>query len=422
MERTSMYTQGRSRLKNALIGSSIFLGVVLFTYFLLLPGLSPHEYEPQQEVHATQEEKKEVKEIKKVAHIKTPSAVKAVYMTQCAASTDHFRGHLTSLIDETELNSIIIDIKDYTGTVAFIRRDPSDEKLVGGGGCRVSDMTELIEDFHGRGIYVIGRITVFQDPYLAGVRPEWAVIRASDGSVWRDNKGLAFIDVGATPYWDWVVDLAKESYDIGFDEINFDYIRYPSDGNMRDIAFPHSGDRPKADVLESFFSYLHKELEGTGIVTSADIFGMTTTAEGDMNIGQIFERTLPYFDYVAPMVYPSHYPAGFNGYGDPNKYPYNVIYDALASAVVRAVATSTKLTFAGAIALPASTSTTQVLYQKSSFDPNVVRPWLQDFDYGGNYGPKEVRAQIQATYDAGLNSWMLWDPANNYTREALKAE
>lgn len=418
---TYMSKAGKIKMKNTIIGSVIAIGVVLLFVFVVVPAFSSYQYEIAGGIREIKDNITQPKKSQSI-HIKTPSAVKAVYMTQCAATTDHFRDHLTGLIEETELNSIIIDIKDYTGTVAFTRDNPDSEALVGGGGCRVSDMKELVKDFHERDIYVIGRITVFQDPYLASVRPEWAVKRASDGAIWRDNKGLAFIDVGAQPYWDWVVDLSRESYELGFDEINFDYIRFPSDGNMRDIAFPYSGDRPKDEVLESFFAYLHGELEGTGIVTSADLFGMTTTAVDHMNIGQVFERALPYFDYIAPMVYPSHYPPGFNGYSDPNDYPYDIIRHVLTSAVDRAVATSTAVTFAGAVALPTGTSTPTVTYRKNSFDADVVRPWLQDFDYGGNYGPEEVRAQIQATYDAGLDSWMLWDPANNYTSEALRLE
>lgn len=403
--------------KGTIVISLLGAGVFVIAAFFVVPTLFSYEYAPVEAVKDAVSETVKESFKPQVKHMSTPKAVRAIYMTQCAAATPSFRERLTSLIESTELNSIIIDIKDYTGTVAFSREG----KENGGGGCMVEDMKELVEYFHDRDIYVIGRVTVFQDPYRANAHPEWAVLRASDGAVWRDDKGLSFIDVSARPYWDWVVELTKDSYALGFDEINFDYIRFPSDGNLRDITFPHSGDRPKYRALEDFFEYLSSELEDVGVVTSADLFGMTATAQDDMNIGQILERALPYFDYIAPMVYPSHYPAGYNGYGNPNHNPYGVIYHALSSAVERAIATSTRFDVKGAVQLPTSTSTPQVRYAKPAFDKDVIRPWLQDFDYGGDYGPEEVRAQIQATYDVGLDSWMLWDPANRYTPEALES-
>ena len=170
-------------------------------------------------------------------------------------------------------------------------------------------------------------------------------------------------------------------------------------------------------MLESFFIYLKEQVKPTGVVTSADLFGMTTTNTDDLNIGQVLERALPHFDYVAPMVYPSHYPKSFLNLGNPNKYPYEVIKHSMGEAVRRAQATSTVVSMLGAVSIA---STTPQLYEKSYQNPLKLRPWLQDFDYGGDYGPDEVRAQIKATYDVGLTSWMLWAPSNIYTKEALE--
>ena len=328
-------------------------------------------------------------------HALTPPAVKALYMSACGVATPSIRARIEKLLNETELNSVIIDIKDATGTISFVSSDPRFATL-NGKGCRTKDMREYIEKLHGKGVYVIGRISVFQDPLYVKKHPETAVRRLSDGGIWSDRKGLHFIDVGAREYWPHVVDLAKEAYALGFDEINFDYIRYPSDGNMEDIAFTRSGEVKKADMLKEFFSYLHQNISGTGMVTSADLFGMTTTNEDDLNIGQILENTFPYFDYVSPMVYPSHYTKNFIGLGDPNKHPYEVIFYSMQRGVERAVMASTS--------------------------PDKLRPWIQDFDYGGNYGEEEVRAQINAVNDVGLSSWMLWDPSNRYTEGALFEE
>ncbi len=348
----------------------------------------------------TQNEKDELAFI--VTHIKTPEPLKGIYMTACVAATPSFRAKLVKLIDETELNAVIIDVKDYTGTIAF---PTNNQKLkdVRGTGCAVSDMKEFVGLLHEKGIYVIARITVFQDPTYTKIHPELAVKRASDGAVWKDHKGLSFIDVGAKLFWEYIVALGEESYAIGFDELNFDYIRFPSDGNMKDIYYSWSekeilsdADMGKAKALRNFFSYLHEHLSPTGAVLSADLFGMTTTNTDDLNIGQVLEYAAPYFDYIMPMVYPSHYPPNFNGWKNPNTVPYEIVKFSMDAAARRLTAASTT--------------------------PNKLRPWLQDFDYPVPYTPAMVRTQIQATYDTGLTSWMLWDAGNTYTREALHSE
>ena len=225
------------------------------------------------------------------------------------------------------------------------------------------------------------------------MRPDLAVRRASDGGVWADYKGISWIDPGAKEYWNYLVKIGKESYNDGFDELNFDYIRFPSDGNMKDIKYPFTGTTTKAVMMKNFFSFLNDQLKPTGATLSADLFGMTTTNTDDLNIGQVLENALPYFDYIAPMVYPSHYPSGFLNYKNPASLPYEVVKYSLDKAVARTILASTT--------------------------PYKIRPWLQDFDLGATYTASMVRKQIQATYDAGLDSWMLWDAANTYTPGAV---
>jgi len=375
------------------------------------------------------------------SYVPTPSAVKAIYMSQCVVGTPSFRDDLVELVEQTELNSIVIDIKDYTGGIAFPATDPLLVDHVSSQ-CGARDMKDFIAHLHEKNIYVIGRITVFQDPQYAVQHPELAVqFDDARGKVWKDNKGLSFIDVGAEPFWEYIVALSREARAFGFDELNYDYVRYPSDGPVSNMYLPWTKEQEKADVLETFFAYLHEHVqdeqgypEGMGApATSVDLFGMTTTATNDMNIGQVFERALPHFDYIAPMVYPSHYPNGFNGWANPNTVPYEILHYVLGSAVARAVSTESEVPFLGAEEIVTTTTvppetegaatTTRSVdtgrYKKPVYDANVVRPWIQDFDYGGEYGPKEVRAQIQAAYDVGLHSWMLWAPSNRYTRGAL---
>lgn len=329
-----------------------------------------------------------------VTHLETPETPKALYMTSCVAGTSSWRESLKKLIEETELNAVVIDIKDYSGNVSFKETSK----------CFVSDLKEFVEELHKSNIYVIGRISVFQDPLYTKLHPELAVKKRSDGGVWKDYKGLSFIDVGAKPYWDYIVKISEEAYTLGFDELNYDYVRYPSDGNMQDTSYTWTiGTSTKPEMLRSFFEYLHDSLEDTGVKTSVDLFGMTTTVESDMNIGQVLENALPYFDYVAPMVYPSHYPKTWNGFANPAEHPYEVVKIAMTRGKER----EQKLNISNGLA----TST-----------PSKLRPWLQDFNLGATYGSDKVRAQIQATYDVGLDSWMIWNAGNKYTREALLPE
>ena len=274
-------------------------------------------------------------------------------------------------------------------------------------------MKDFVSALHAKHIYAIGRITVFQDPLYAAAHPELAV-QSKKGGVWKNFGGLAFIDVGAQPFWDYIVELSKAAYqEVGFDELNFDYIRFPSDGPMNDADYTFEGTTtPKTVALENFFSYLSGQLRPLGIPISADLFGYVTVHVDDLGIGQVLERALPYFDYIDPMVYPSHYNSGFEGLKDVNSDPYKVVYTSLANAVLRAEATTTVVAAFGETQIA---STSPQLYEKPPFDKNKIRPWLQAFDYPVPYTPAMIEQQVQATTDAGLNSYLFWDAGNKYT-------
>ncbi len=356
------------------------------------------------------------------SYIKTPDVVKGIYMTSWTASNKELRDNLVKMIDDTELNTVVIDIKDYSGKIVFPIEDNPTLKAYGSEEVRVVDLQDFIESLHKKGIYVVGRIAVFQDAYFVKLRPDLAVKNASSTEVWKDHKGISWIDAGSRDYWDYIIMLAKESRKVGFDEINFDYIRYPSDGNMQDISFPQSSTTPKAVTLKNFFSYLHDNLKAdansSGLKISADLFGMTTTATGDMGIGQVLENALPYFDYVDPMVYPSHYPATFMGFDQPEAHPYDVVYYSMQSAVQRAEKMNPISTTVEVI----NGATTTIAHTEDLNYKSKLRPWLQDFGLKMDYGPDEVKAQIKATNDDELSSWILWSASNKYTKGALEAE
>jgi len=329
-----------------------------------------------------------------VTHLPTPVALKAIYLTNWAAGTPSYRAKLFDTIDTTQVNAVVIDIKDYTGRIGF----PVDDPVLVASGAeqdRIPDIKEFIASLHAKGIYVIGRISSFQDSYIVTKHPEWAVA-TKEGGIWQDTKGVKWLDPGNHDVWDYLTAIGKQSYAVGFDELNFDYIRFPSDGKLEDMSFPSfaaNGTSTKSVIIKDFFSYLHDTFAPLHIPISADLFGLTTSATDDMGIGQILENALPYFDYVSPMVYPSHFGHGFIGYAKPAEYPYEVIKYSIEHAVERA--------------------------QAASSSPSKLRPWLQAFDLGAIYTPEMIRKEMQATYDVGLNSWLLWNAASVYQGKGL---
>lgn len=330
---------------------------------------------------------------KEIKHIKTPEPVKGIYMTSWVAGTKNRREELIKLADSTEINSIMIDIKDYSGKIFLKTENPllnSYEALEN----RIPDLKELIKTLHEKNIYVIGRISVFQDDFLAKKKPEFA-IKNSQGGVWRDNKGVSWLDPANKKIWDYTIVIAEESEKSGFDEISFDYIRFPSDGNLKNTVYNSwDGKIPKSEVIKSFFVYLNKNLNELGVPVSANLFGLTLRRTDDMNIGQILENTAPYFDFINPMVYPSHYPKGFNGFKNPAEHPYEIIFDELEKGKERLLLATTS--------------------------PYKLRPWLQDFDLGADYNASMIKKEKQAVYDAGLDSWMSWNASNRYTEKAYE--
>ncbi len=332
-------------------------------------------------------------EAKKVSHLSTPEVLKAVYISSWVAGTPSVRDRILALIDETELNAIVIDVKDNTGVITWEER------------MKEEDLVKLIEDLHTKNVYVIGRIAVFQDPKYAIAHKDHAV-KKQDGSLWKSKKGEYWVDTGSKKKWEDTLALSEQAYALGFDEINLDYIRFSTEGVKDNLVFPQSGARAVNDrvgVVSEFYAYITGELRKRGIPVSGDVFGIITTSSTDIPVlGQDLHKALEYFDYVAPMVYPSHYAPGTFGFSNPAANPGAVIRESMLGAVRIAdeVASSTGQ----------STSTVRA----------KLRPWYQDFDMGATYTAEMVRAQIEAGERLGITSWMLWDPSNKYTRGALR--
>jgi len=318
---------------------------------------------------------------------------KGIYLTGYSAGWKERRRNLADLVKKTELNSMVIDIKDSSGRVFFDTDIPLVDEI-GAEDIRIPDLAEWLKELKEQGIYTIARIVVFQDPYLARSKPEIA-LKSKSGGLWRDWKGLAWVDPTRKLVWDYNMDLAKEAVKLGFDEINFDYIRFPSDGNIKQIAFANLekvNSEGKSEVMAEFYEYLNKTLVFYPIITSADLFGMVLWRDDGLNIGQRFDDAAPYFDYICPMVYPSHYPPGFEGFANPAAHPYEIIYRSLIKVEDKLANVRAKL-----------------------------RPWLQDFDLGAVYTPNMIRLQKQATYDGNGFGWLLWNASNRYTVGGLEA-
>ncbi len=340
-----------------------------------------------------------------VTHLQTPKPLRGIYMTSWVAGIPSWRNKLIAMADRTEINAFVIDVKDYSGHLSFQTGDPVLAQM-GVEEPRIRGMRGFLAQCHAHHIYTIARITVFQDPVFSKKYPQLSV-QTHAGQLWRDRNGLSYVDPYSKPFWDYIIRIADGCVKAGFDEINFDYIRFPTDGNMRDMVFPISGAvssahlasgnasanisvraHTKGYALQAFFKYLHQNTRSWGIPISADLFGMVLTSHDDLNIGQMLEVALPEFDYICPMIYPSHYPPGFKGYGNPAQYPYEIVRYVLGIGGTRADKMGMK---------------------------SKLRPWLQDFNLGARYDAAKIIAQKKATYDAGLDSWLMWDPRNRYT-------
>ena len=341
-----------------------------------------------------------------------PGVIKAVYVTGYSAGTKSYLNYLTNLFKTTEINAVAVDIKGSDGRVDAI-----------------ADINSLVRFFHDKNIYVIGRIAVFEDPLYSKARPDLAVynkLKTTDKEnpvLWQDNNRLFWLDPASKEVWDYNISLAKDALSHGFDEINFDYIRFPSDGDMENLGFPVWDQKiPKSEIIKEFFQYLRQQLAGEKI--SADLFGQTTVNTDDMGIGQILEDAFESFDYLSPMVYPSHYISGFIGFENPAEHPYQVVEYSMQSALNRQkfYLQSEKIKNSEVQGSPAAESQ-QILNSDLTIKPSSkFRPWLQDFDIGADYTADMVKQEIKAVKDAlgnDFNGFMLWNPYNIYTTGAI---
>lgn len=323
--------------------------------------------------------------------------VKGIYVSAYVAGTGDMMDKIIEEIDRTELNAVVIDVKDDQGRITFAMDSPTVNEI---GACEVfiNDLPGLIQKLKEHDIFPIARVVAFRDPYLAEKKPEWS-LHVADGSIYRDNKGLAWVDPYKREVWDYLVEVGKKAGEMGFKEIQFDYIRFAVDSTMKDVVFDdgNTGGLSKTEVITEFISYAYDELAREGLYVSADVFGTIMRSKEDAaSVGQEYTDMAEHLDYICPMIYPSHYGPGNFGIENPDKEPYDTIRNALKGS--RELLAAAKV---------------------EGKSQATVRPWLQDFtasylaDYI-DYGDEQVRAQIQAVYDAGYDEWILWDAGVSY--------
>ena len=329
-----------------------------------------------------------------IKHIETPEIVKGIYVTAYTAGAQS-GARLYEIIRQTEINAIVIDVKMSTGSLAFTPNNVDLQPYYRKGYTPLNNIDELLDTLYEKNIYRIARLPIFQDPFYVEQHPEFAVKNNQTGKPWEDYKGVKWLDPASKDVWEYNVDIALELYNRGFDEVQMDYIRFPSDGNLNTIQYNiyNPEEKTKVETLTTFFQFLDEELRTKGLKTSVDLFGLTLWQHNfDLNIGQTLRSAVPYFDYVSPMVYPSHYPDGYLGYSNPAEHPYEVVFSNLEKG--------------------------KELYEELGLENYTVRPWIQDFDIGAVYDKEMILKQTKACLDSKASGWLLWNARNVYTEEA----
>lgn len=316
---------------------------------------------------------------------------KALYLSAYGIGDKRLREAALALLDTTELNALVIDLKSDRGLVPYPTRVLEASRCGARSVTTVHDMRALVTQLKAKGIYLIARIVAFKDALSAAAHPEWRV-KDARGQPFHDREQLSWLDPFCQGAWTYLIDLAEEAADMGFDEVQFDYVRFP-DADKLQFSMP-STEAARVEAITGFLDAARKRLARYNVFLSADIFGYVAWNKNDTNIGQELTSLAGVVDYLAPMLYPSGYQFGIPGYPNPVAHPGQIVYLTLRHAIAR-----------------------------TRISPLRFRPWLQAFrDYAFDkrvFGTAEIRAQIDAAESAGSNGWMLWNPRNTYSADGL---
>ncbi|MDR0823026.1 MAG: putative glycoside hydrolase, partial [Endomicrobium sp.] len=313
--------------------------------------------------------------------------IRGIHLTAFMTGSSKQSKAVIDLLKRTELNTVVIDLKESDGQLFINGVKPAmDNELFFNA---IPNLDSFLAQLKENNIYAIARIVAFRDNAMPRKKPNLA-IKTSSGDLWMDKGKLTWLDPYNKDVWDYIIQIAERAADIGFDEIQFDYIRFPTDGELSSARYSKAHSNSAAsNAIIGFLKEANSRLKAKNVKISIDVFGLTTTSD-DMGIGQKIVEMAQWVDYISPMVYPSHYAAGTYGVKEPNKAPYRIVYESMKGAVKK---------------IPAK----------------KLRPWLQDFTiFNYKYGKEHVKSQIQACYDNNIGSWLLWNPRCVYTTSALE--
>ena len=325
-----------------------------------------------------------------------PHVIKGAYLTYYGFGDRGIRNRVLEMVERTELNAVVIDVKGDRGWIIFPTRIEQALAIGAQGPGTLRDFDAMMADLKARGVYTIARIVTFKDNILATARPDLAILDTRTGKPWIDRENLAWVDPFREEVWNYNIAIAKEAIERGFDEVQFDYVRFPTDGKLQAAKYARPVSKEtRLPTIAAFLERARKEVGARGAYMAADVFGYTAFNENDTDIGQRIEEIAPHLDYICPMVYPSGYHVGIPGYRNPVQNSYAVVRESV-----------------------------RLIRKRAAHTPARIRPWLQDFkDYAFDrriFGVAEIRDQIRGADEAGGTGWMLWNPRNDYTRAALR--
>lgn len=326
---------------------------------------------------------------------RAPAQIRGIYLNAYAAGSRTRLPALIRLADSTELNTFVVDVKTERG-VHFNTQVPLAKELQDPKENTLRNLKALADTLHAHHIYAVARVVVFKDPVLSKAKPDWSIRRAG-GGLWVDKAGNTWVSAWDHDVWDYNLDISEEVARAGFDEIQFDYIRFPEPyASLPDQVHPKAAGT-RTEAIVGFLEQARERLHPLGVIVAADVFGLSPNDGRDINIGQQWEDILAAADHVLPMVYPSHYlPTHLPGVRTPNRMPYETVFKSVGAGMVRAQRLADN-----------GVTTARVIPWLQAFDA----PWI-DREY--SYGPEQAKAQIEALYEVGVDDWIFWHPGSRY--------
>lgn len=318
--------------------------------------------------------------------------VKGIYLHANSVSTESKFNELIKTVEKTSQNAMVIDVKNDDGMITYDSNIPLVNEIQSDKNAPIKDLASVLKTLKAKNIYTIARIVVFKDPYLAKKKTEWA-IKNKKHALWKDKGGNMWVDPHRKEVWDYTISIAQEVSTLGFDEIQWDYVRFPDYKNLdKEVNFASSPYKSKEETIGGFLKYAYPKIKSPNVTISADVFGLTTSEKNDMGIGQRWEIITQYVDVISPMMYPSHYAKGNYGIADPESQPYQLIKAGLKDALKK---------------------NEEVKAQGKPVAK--IRPWYQDFDMRVPYNIKQVQDQIKAGNELGITEYLLWNARNQYS-------